>query len=189
METEIYRRTEPLEFIPDQFQKQNRIQNEDLNEMKARMKQVKAIMSKKHWRRDYKAHLKFLTKKKKNRTQKVETTLAMTMWTTKTNSRLSTFVRDCTAHCSKKERTPASLDWKASKNTSAKEVWWVVTAAAKKWPDQGPIIAWTKWHSVICRHPGPVCIQSVSAYLVARQASTQISKCLHSTIWNTTGRT
>ena len=70
METEIYRRTEPLEFIPDQFQKQNRIQNEDLNEMKARMKQVKAIMSKKHWRRDYKAHLKFLTKKKKKQDSK-----------------------------------------------------------------------------------------------------------------------
>ena len=79
MEMEIYRRPEPLEFIPDQFQKQNRIQNEDLDEMKARMKQVKPIMSKKNWRRDYKAHLKFLTKKKKNRTQKVETTLAMTM--------------------------------------------------------------------------------------------------------------
>ena len=52
-------------MIPDQFEKQNRIQNEDMKEMKARMKQVKSIMRQKHWKRDYETHLKHLTKKKK----------------------------------------------------------------------------------------------------------------------------
>ena len=62
---ELFAKPEPLAMLPDQFEKQNRIQNEDMKEMKARMKQVKSIMRQKHWKRDYETHLKHLTKKNK----------------------------------------------------------------------------------------------------------------------------
>ena len=74
---EIFRKPEPLSIIPDQFEKQNRIKNEDIDEMKARMKQVEPIMTRKHWRRDYETHLKLLTMKKKNKTQRIKTNLEM----------------------------------------------------------------------------------------------------------------
>ena len=47
----------------------------------------------------------------------------MTMTTIKTNTSTRTLWRNCTIHCSQKERPPVSLDLQALKNTSIQKVW------------------------------------------------------------------